>query len=843
MTDLPRLALAVVMTAAFTGMPAVDSRPVGPAPEFGDPMVLPTGQSPYFVAAADLNRDGAVDLVTSNTISHSVTVFINTGNGTFAGGVSYATHGLTPYALAVGDLNGDGALDIVCGNMFSVTFSIFFNNGDGTFQDARTLTSEPGAMFPVIADLDGDGHPDVAFCNIGHDNVSVYGNDGKGNLTHRGTFRTNGVIPYSMVAADFDGDGRLDLATGNIYSANLSVLRGLGNFAFAEPVTYKTDSLTQILFAADLNGDGHPDIVSGNGGSDNVSVLINKGDGRFKAPVNYPVKLPQGVAVADLNGDGYPDIATANQSANSSSVLLNNGDGTFAPSFDVNVRGLYPTGIVLADVNGDGRRDLVTANSGSHEISILLNGVSPPHVQQVTPPLGSTVTTTDGRLSSPIEVQMSVAVKDGTIGARDVQMVGSQSGPHPVDVHVADRVIQLRPSATDWRFLPGEEVTIQLARSLRSAAGLPMQKGFSSSFFVQAAAASAHFVERGRHALDSRVTSIGAADLDGDGRLDLVAVPRDGGVVSVYLNGASLFSAPVSVSTGAHAISDFLLADVDGDGNTDLAVFDEMVPQMLVAFGDGSGRFSAQASFALPEVPRSVAVRDLDGDGLPDIAALGRQPEIAVLFNAGARRFKPATGVALESGGAVVRALDVTNDGIVDLLVLSDRGDAVTAYQGKGDGTFLKKDSVALGKSGATALLVRDVNQDGSPDFVAVNGTTGVATLWTNNGAGTFRVGRSVLFTSEVVTIAVHDVDGDGAPDLVASTLSGIAVALNRGRGAFGTPMLSRAGRSTTMAVGDFNGDGMPDVVALADNGASLVLAVNGSAGRAVDGPSSRNRP
>ena len=537
---LPAAAMGAIVVSAA---PPAPRPPAGSLSPFGEPTVLATGTSPYFVAVADLNHDGAPDLATSNTVSHTVTVFLNHGNGTFAAGVSYPTRGFTPYALALGDLNGDGAPDIVCGNMFSVTFSVFFNKGDGTFEEARTVPSEPGPMFPVIADLDGDGIPDIAFCNIGHDDISVYGNDGAGHFTHKGTFPSKGVVPYSLIAADFDGDGHMDLATGNIYSANVSVLRGTGAFTFAEAVTYKTDSLTQILYAADLNGDGHPDIVSGNGGSDNISVLMNRGDGTFLSAVNYPVKLPQGVAVADLNGDGYPDIATANQSANSASVLLNHGDGTFAPAVDLLVQGLYPTGVALADLNHDGRPDLITANSGSHNISIFLNGLVKPKVLETTVTSGGAVGAREQRLLAPIVVRMNVAIDPATVTAQAAQLFGSQSGPHPVDVVASDRTIELRPRE-GARFQAGEDVTVQLSNLMRSRDGLAPHTGFTGRFVVQPQGGSGLFATRDRTTADRPIGALVPADLNADGRLDLIAVPRDGGALTVFENRGAPFATP-----------------------------------------------------------------------------------------------------------------------------------------------------------------------------------------------------------------------------------------------------------------------------------------------------------
>jgi hypothetical protein len=233
--------------AADLGVSSKSDREKAPL-DFTDAVNLPTGISPYFAVAVDLDRDGHLDLAASNTVSHSITVFLNQKNGTFGPSTEYPTHGYTPYALAAGDLDGDGDPDLVCGNMFSVNYSLFFNRGDGTFEDAVTMKGEAGPMFTAISDLDGDGRPDLALCNIGHDDISVYLNRGGRRFEHGETYACRGVVPYSIAAADFSGDGRPDLVTGNIYSSNVSLLENLGQGRFGEARTFKTESLTQIVF-------------------------------------------------------------------------------------------------------------------------------------------------------------------------------------------------------------------------------------------------------------------------------------------------------------------------------------------------------------------------------------------------------------------------------------------------------------------------------------------------------------------------------------------------------------------------------------------------------------------
>ena len=163
-------------------------------------------------------------------------------------------------------------------------------------------------------------------------------------------------------------------------------LEGRAYFApltFAAPVPAATGLHPAALAVADLNGDGRPDVVTADYGSGppaagvtdpgggSVSVLINTGGGTFAPPAIYPVPVPvQSVAVGDFNGDGHPDVVVVGDGADVAYVLLNNGNGTLSPPTPFAV-GAEPQSVVVADVTGDGRPDVVTANFGDGTVSVL----------------------------------------------------------------------------------------------------------------------------------------------------------------------------------------------------------------------------------------------------------------------------------------------------------------------------------------------------------------------------------------------------------------------------------------------------------------------------------------
>ena len=153
----------------------------------------------------------------------------------------------------------------------------------------------------------------------------------------------------------------------------MSVLLGNGNGSFKAAQNIATGGKTAMnVTTADVNNDGFVDITVSNFDSDNVSVLLGNGNGSFKAPQTSTTgKSPWGVVTADVNGDGHVDIITADTNSATVSVLLGNGNGSFKAPQAFGTGGT-PNSVAVADVNLDGKLDIVTTNNSSNSLSVLL---------------------------------------------------------------------------------------------------------------------------------------------------------------------------------------------------------------------------------------------------------------------------------------------------------------------------------------------------------------------------------------------------------------------------------------------------------------------------------------
>ncbi len=369
-------------------------------------------------------------------------------------------------------------------------------------------------------------------------------------------------------------------------------------------------------------------------------------------------------------------------------------------------------------------------------------------------------------------------------------------------------------------------------------------------------------------------TSVAVADVNGDGKPDLVVAicPNNSGfscgngasaAVSVLFgNGDGTFQAVVSYATGSQDANSVAVADVNGDGKPDIVVASACVSNpyycepgagvLSVLLGNGDGTFQAAMTYASGGIYGiSVAVKDVNGDGKPDLLVVNQDAcgyasclngSVGVLLGNGDGTFRAAP--IYGSGGSPTFSLavgDVNGDGKPDLVMAvrcSGIGgcadSAVGVLLGNGDGTF--KTAIPYGSGGydARSAVAADVNGDGKLDLVVANECTNdnepvpncnsVVGVLLGNGDGTFQPAASYGTGGYYAdSVAVEDVNGDGKLDIVVAnqcadsscTNANVGVLLGNGDGTFQTAVTYGSGGyyATSLAVADVNGDGKPDLL------------------------------
>jgi hypothetical protein len=334
------------------------------------------------VVSADFNGDGFPDVVALSSIHPSAApgsnlkAYLSTAAGAFAA-PALTADGFDPLFIASADLNGDGLLDVVSASYDDGALSVFFNDkaSPGTFNSPLVLNS-PGASQVVIADMNADGLPDLISADF---NVSLF------VQTSAGTF--GAPIPlYSgganwVAVGDLNGDGAPDVALTDAVGVQLLMHAGAAAATtFAAPVTVFTQTANldvagaNIIAIADVNGDGLNDLVITDPGptggmSPTVNVLLQDPahHGSFLAPVSYAIAtqdLPQSILLNDLQGTGKLDIVIGGKQT--VTVLLHDPatPGTFLAASIYTSAGANQ--IAVADINGDGKPDIVVSNGVTH---------------------------------------------------------------------------------------------------------------------------------------------------------------------------------------------------------------------------------------------------------------------------------------------------------------------------------------------------------------------------------------------------------------------------------------------------------------------------------------------
>jgi hypothetical protein len=705
------------------------------------------------LAAGDLTGDGVLDLVGFASSGGAITVWLVGANGAIGTPATYAVPGTVTEALVLADVNGDGKLDAVVATVNGSgqeSISVLTGRGDGTLNAAQTFavatpTPPPSGASAQIAnlitaDLRGSGHQDI----VGSNGIVLL-NNGSGQFTATSPafvplLATSQQGP-NLTAADFNRDGKADLAVDD--GNTIYIYLGRGDGTFTAGSTYASIGNVGYLAAIDLDGDGNVDLYSGLGNDGGYSgdqfgpgaayALMGNGDGSFRGATMLPF-VYNGNNLVDLTGNGILDGVGVN--ANSSfTSYLGNGHGGFTagPSLSfspVTIGGQQYTvsnldSYAFGDINGDGKPDLAFIAAG-------FNG-----------PAG-----TPG---------VFVALGNGTGGFETPTFYAVPST------------------------LAGGDIDINWS-----------------------------------------IYNLHLADVNHDGKADLIYNYSDtsSNTSTIYFgtvvqrgNGDGSFQPPQVIPYRSEAYSEFsnptetsyvqLITDLNHDGNPDL-IFVAQTPTIdftlstyvaviQVALGRGDGTFSTPVTVAGPDLmalsftdvlPASIAVADMNGDGIPDLIAMGAttstyDSQVAVMLGNGDGTFRAPILTNYSSqylnNDQTIAIGDFNGDGKLDVAITDPYDSTGSGISlGNGDGTLqtvtvngvtLPSQAINLNVSGAATAA--DFNGDGRTDLLA-GGTLllGQAPVTLAPAIAAYSAGQATLpivfiggaaFSNMVVTITKVD--------------------------------------------------------------------------------------
>jgi hypothetical protein len=710
---------------------------------FQDQARFPAGISPTSVASGDFNGDGRPDLAVTNGVSNDVSLLLGDGNGGFASSSLFAT---PPRATPlVADFNGDGNEDVA---VVDAVGDILYRQGQpgrpGSFDppvrinagfpsrdialvpstnqgtliasvDARddqvslyawrdagfvrigSLATGPLPAEIVSGDLNGDGWNDLVVRNAGDGSLSVFFNNGPATLqTGWASFATPltlavGVGVSNIALADTSGRGRLDILVTNKLTGQVILLENRGDRTFAPPAPYPASpglsaldsstgpttltsrDATLGLAAGPLTGSGYVDLITANTGSNTLGLLAGLGGGRFSNPVALPTREPaQVIRIADFNGDGIPDLALL--STKGLTIELGDGRGGFSPS-GTYAAGTDPSGLTIADLNHDGRPDLIVGNSYGDVLVLMGNG--------------------DGTFQPYRKTDRAVALAVADLehnGSSD--FIFADQGLDRVVVDYGRGQIAVLGDRTSGLLAPGAVTLADL-----NGDGIPdlvVANSGSNNVLVYPGLGNGQFgaALNDGHGffVGTNPVQVSVADVNGDGRPDLVVANKGSDDVSILLNeapgGSTIGPQPVGASftfvpgprlkVGSGPV-DTVVRDLNGDGKPDILVSNSQSDNVMLLPGVGGGFFNDQNPMTFPVgiSPGPIFVGPFDGR--PDLVAvnsgssdltvisdfLGADPVTSTVPSAG---LEPLTAFAFSAGnGFEDLVVGNSSDGILAL--------------------------------------------------------------------------------------------------------------------------------------------------------------------------------
>jgi serine protease len=477
-------------------------------------------------------------------------------------------------------------------------------NCDLSLELSAVLGTQRGAFAVTAGDLNGDGLNDLACANAASDSVSVFINS-PGGFGPASNYVVGNSIANSVIA-DFNGDSLPDLVTAAASGA-VSLLTGLGDGTFDAPVLVTPHlEFPYDVKAADLNSDGALDLVVANHNQNQVSVMLGDGLGQFSPPLGYATgNSPNSVAIGDLTGDGVPDVVTSDLFGGTLSVLAGIRGGSLA-SPEFHAAGSLPRQVALADLDRDGHLDAAVVNAGSSDASVLMN--------------------------VPVEISQWA---DQVLGF---------SSQFTTDVWSAAQAL-------------GEPDTFSYCDCFTAWAPLPIngtEEFLAVGFATPVYASGAIIRENQGNGFVRRIDAIDMNDV-----LHTVWAGVDTSAPGEVVNFAVQWPRTPYLVKGLH---------ITVDTDHDLSTLEEIDAISLIGGPEGARTLAAAVSYRAGPSTHGIALGDLDGDGITDLAS-GSSTDTQITVRRGLGDGTFASSVQFDNGRSAIAltAADLNGDSKLDL--------------------------------------------------------------------------------------------------------------------------------------------------------------------------------
>lgn len=610
-----------------------------------------TGYRKGGIALGDVDNDGDVDIVIANAISNPNFVFLNDGGGTYTDSGQSLGNGSST-SVTLGDVDQDGDLDMFVGN--EGPNKLYLNDGLGGFSDSGMVFDDIRTVAVAFGDIDKDSDLDLVEANYtdGNDN-KIYINDGSGGFVLSNQY-IGSRYPRDIELGDIDNDGDLDILIARVaFDSEIYLNDSSGNFSLASQLWNARD--VDKLTLTDIDDDGDLDILMALDDRDDASHLyLNDGAGLFsesgQAFYNSPDRIADIIA-GDFDNDGDQDLIEISRGESNrlyiNSLSTSRGNLNFVDSGQaVGMNNSYSS--TVGDIDADGDVDLVVVNANQGNRVYLNDGSG----------VFSDSNQSLGNHNSYASALGDID-KDGDLD----WVVGNLNG-QANRVYLNDGAGNF--SNSSQLIGSGSSRSVQLGDIDRDGDLDLVVANYGQANMIYFNDGSGGFSDSGQRLGSNNSTSLALSDIDRDGDLDiavanyaqanrvyyndgngdfatfidspqtdnsefiLTANFKNGGEQQIAVanygqgNGIYLYNTIVqfheSQTIGNASSSAMDYADVDGDGDLDIAVSNTSGETNQLYLNNGTGIFSSIIEFAGVDAGNSyhIILEDIDRDGDPD---------------------------------------------------------------------------------------------------------------------------------------------------------------------------------------------------------------------------------
>ncbi|MDX2196224.1 MAG: FG-GAP-like repeat-containing protein [Cytophagales bacterium] len=786
-------------------------------------------------SVGDLDGDGKLDIVIPNTNTNYFTIYKNISSPGTLTASSFGsridinvTAGYSSYGSAIADIDNDGNNDVIFTSNNSNRIFIYRNLGTGninnTLQYSADFATGTNPSTVKITDVDGDGKKDIVIGYTSSAYVSVYRNVSTSGTITSASFAPRVDLPtanacYSIAIADINSDGKPEILAAN-YTGNFihlfqnNNMPGTVTSAMFARVDLPTNagSNPYDINAGDLDGDGKPEIIMGGTGNTLIAVYKNNYlSGNILAANFTKSDIPNltsayGIEVADLDLDGKLEILAAN-GANNVKIYKNQiGNG------------LVPTITGFSPASGTALVTWVTVTGfGFTSIS----GVA---IASVPSPQYTVINANTLIFKVPnatITGKISIANQFGTLGISATDFTVTGLAPLPV-------ITSFTPSkgyaAMEVSILGSGFDNIALNNVVHFGGAKATITGASANLLQALAPWGATFDK-------IRVTNL-LTNFSGESTMPFVTTFAGPRTIT-----SATFAPKVDLPSASNVYATYI-ADIDGDGKNDLLAANYNLNTFSIFRNTGTGinfsnQFAPKVDFTTGSTAYKITVADLDGDGKNDIIVPNYSSNTISVFrnlsNPGSIFLSNKVDFSVGSNPVAVEAADIDSDGLLDLVIANYNVNYFTIYKNTGiTGTITSTSFGArqdiVNDYYAYAIAIGDLDRDGKPDIATTTQNTNIISIYRNlSTQGAITLAPRLPLTSQFYPwdLKFADLDYDNILDMVASNPTYGTVSVFRNTGLVGTiTSASFAARvdfntlasNNYLALADIDGDGRVDI-------------------------------